>query len=200
MASRYLTPFSTARALMGGDLLLDLHREMNRLFDDAFRGTGAMPGSEPRSLLTGPSLDVEETDDELRITADLPGVKQSEVDLRIEGDRLTLSGERKNENEIREQNFHLMERSYGNFRRTVQLPFTPDPEKVEARFDNGVLNIRVAKQAQQERSRRIEVRGGDAPQPALDQPASAERGALGGSAGVSQPEQAKDSTQEATHA
>lgn len=199
MASRYLTPFSTARALMGGDLLFDLHREMNRLFDDAFRGTAAMPGGDPRSFITGPSLDVEETDDELRITADLPGVKQSEVDLRIEGDRLTLSGERKNENEVKEQNFHLMERSYGNFRRTVQLPFAPDPEKVEARFDNGVLNIRVAKQPQQERSRRIEVRGG-AQQPAIEQPASAERGAMSGSAESSQPEQARASAQEATHA
>jgi HSP20 family protein len=177
---------------MGGDLLLDLHREMNRLFDDAFRGGfPAIPGDDMLpGFMAAPRIDMHETDNELNITADLPGVNQSEVDIRIEGDRLTLSGERRQESETKKQNFHVMERSYGNFRRTLQLPFAPDPEKVEARFDNGVLNIQIAKQPQQERSRRIEVRGSES-RPSIESSAESTAQEPGGPAG-----QAQESAQE----
>jgi len=119
MASRFLVPFASGRGLMGGDPLLDLHREMNRLFDDVFRGSSGQGGSS--SLASMPRLDMHESDNELCVTADLPGVTPADVDLQIDRDVLTISGERKGENEQKQQNYHLMERSYGRFQRQVQL-------------------------------------------------------------------------------
>ena len=162
MASRFVSPFGTGRGLAGGDPLLDLHREMNRLFDDVFRGTGGPSGGgQQGSLISMPRIDVHEDNNELCIAAELPGVTQADLDLQLEGDVLTIAGEKKNPNPQKPQNYHVMERSYGRFQRVLQLPFAPDPERVHANFENGVLMIRVPKQAQQQRSRRIEVRGGE---------------------------------------
>jgi HSP20 family protein len=161
MASRFLVPFASGRGLMGGDPLLDLHREMNRLFDDVFRGSSSQGGSS--SLASMPRLDMHESDNELCVTADLPGVTPADVDLQIDRDVLTISGERKGENEQKQQNYHLMERSYGRFQRQVQLPFAPDPGQVRANFEHGVLTVRIPRQAEQQRSRRIEVRTGGEP-------------------------------------
>jgi len=141
MASRFLVPFASGRGLMGGDPLLDLHREMNRLFDDVFRGSSGQGGSS--SLASMPRLDMHESDNELCVTADLPGVTPADVDLQIDRDVLTISGERKGENEQKQQNYHLMERSYGRFQRQVQLPFAPDPGQVRANFEHGVLTVRI---------------------------------------------------------
>jgi hypothetical protein len=74
---------------------------------------------------------------------------------------LTIRGERKSESDRNEQNFHVMERSHGRFQRSIQLPFAPDAEEVQATVREGVLEIRIPKRAPQERSRRIEVRGGE---------------------------------------
>jgi len=161
MASRFVVPFASGRGLMGGDPLLDLHREMNRLFDDVFRGSSGQGGSS--SLASMPRLDMHESDNELCVTADLPGVTPADVDLQIDRDVLTISGERKGENEQKQQNYHLMERSYGRFQRQVQLPFAPDPGQVRANFEHGVLTVRIPRQAEQQRSRRIEVRTGAEP-------------------------------------
>lgn len=159
MASRFPVPFSFGRSLSRIDPLFDLHREMNRLFDDVLSGTGSLaPGSSSAGLMAVPRIDVQEDEREICISAELPGVKPSEVDLRLEGDMLTISGEKKSESERSQQNYHVMERSYGRFQRTVQLPFAPDPQHVRADSHQGVLTIHLPKQAQQERSRRIEVR------------------------------------------
>lgn len=168
MASRFLVPFSSGRGWMGVDPLLDLHREMNRLFDDVFRGSGGQGDGGSGGMVSMPRLDMHESDNELCLTADLPGVTPKDVDLQIDGDVLTISGERKAENEQKQQNYHLMERSYGRFQRRVQLPFTPDAGQVKANFEHGVLTVRIPRQAEQQRSRRIEVRSGAEPsQPAV---------------------------------
>jgi HSP20 family protein len=83
----------------------------------------------------------------------LPGVSQTDVDLRIEGDVLTIQGEKRNER--RDTHAHVVERSYGSFQRSMQLPFSPDPEEVNANFDNGVLTITIPKKGQQEKAHRI---------------------------------------------
>ena len=166
MASRFLTPFSSGRGLMGADPLLDLHREMNRLFDDVFRGGSGQGSAGSGAMASMPGLDMHESGNELCLTADLPGVTPQEVDLQIDGDVLTISGERKGENEQKQQDYHLMERSYGRFQRRVQLPFTPDPGQVKANFEHGVLTVRMPRQAEQQRSRRIEVRSGAEASPA----------------------------------
>lgn len=161
MASRFPVPFSGGLGRHGFDPLTDLHREVNRLFEDAFGGAGplaAVGGPQGGAMMSMPRLDVREGDKELCITAELPGVKESDVDLRIEGDMLTLSGEKRNEVDQQRENFHVMERSYGRFRRTIQLPFAPNPEQVQADFEQGVLTIRMPRQDQEQRSRRIEIR------------------------------------------
>jgi len=161
MASRFVVPFAAGRGLGTFEPLFDLHREMNRLFDDAFRGsaTGGSGGGGQQGIVA-PRLDVREDEQELCITADMPGVDPANIDLRIEGDMLTMSGERQDRQERQQQNFHVMERSYGRFQRSLQLPFSPDPGQVSARFENGVLEMHVPKQGAQERSHRIPLQGG----------------------------------------
>ncbi|HET9336824.1 MAG TPA: Hsp20/alpha crystallin family protein [Sphingomicrobium sp.] len=155
MASRFLTPFG-ARGLLGRDPFLDLHREVNRLFDDSFRNMNEGRGGGVTML--NPRVDVCPTDDGWEITAELPGVEDDDIDLRLDGDLLTISGEKRDQRKD-DQN-RLVERSYGSFTRSFQLPFTPDPDKVTASSDKGILTIKVPKGAEQERSRRISISGG----------------------------------------
>ena len=163
MANRFLTPYS--RSLRSYDPLLDLHREMNRLFDDMFGWGGAGGSSGGGGSLSafgsGPRLDMHESDKELTIEAELPGVDRNDIDVRLDGDMLTLSGEKRSQRDDRQQNAHFSERSYGRFQRTVQLPFRPEQDDVEAEFDAGVLRLRLQKRPETASgSRRIEVREG----------------------------------------
>lgn len=159
MMSRFLVPFSSRQM---SDPFNDLHREMNRLFDDFLGGTQAGGTGTQGAPLAVPRLDVRESQGEIRICVELPGVQPSDVDLRVERNILTISGEKKNEAEQEQQDYHVMERSFGRFQRSVQLPFEPDPDQVRAAFEHGVLTVRVPKQPQHEKSRRIEIQGGAA--------------------------------------
>jgi HSP20 family protein len=151
MASRFLIPFG-GRGLLGRDPFLELHREVNRLFDDSFRNMRDSGAS-----MLSPKVDLCPTENGWEITAELPGVDEKDIDLRLDGDVLTISGEKRDEGKAGEN--RVVERSYGSFTRSFQLPFTPDPEKVTAACDKGVLTIKLPKSAQQDRSKRIEVRG-----------------------------------------
>jgi HSP20 family protein len=167
MSSRYPIPYSSQRSLGTLDPLSDFRRDMDRLFDAFFGGGGPLVGgASATTTMQMPRIDVHEDDHEFRVSVDMPGVRPSEVDLRLEGDVLVISGERKSEAERKDENFHVMERGHGRFRRSVQLPFTPDPDQVHADYNHGVLTIRMPMQPQAERSRRIEVReSGDAETP-----------------------------------
>jgi HSP20 family protein len=112
-------------------------------------------------MMNAPRIDLQDSEGELRLHADLPGVQPADLDIRIEGDVLTIRGERKSQGERNEQNFHVMERSHGRFQRSIQLPFAPDPDEVQASVREGVLEVCIPKRAPQERSRRIEVRGAE---------------------------------------
>src|SRR5918993_3658923 len=167
MARNPLSPFRGGGLMgggFGGDPFMSLHREMNRLFDDAFRGsTGQMPSSQGQGGEGGmlmPHMDVSETDKELKICADLPGVSEKDIDVRLEDDVLVIRAEKKFERKDGKENYHFVERSYGTFQRALRLPGPVDPEKVQARFENGVLTVTVPKSEQQERSRRIQIQGG----------------------------------------
>ena len=154
MASRFLVPLGR----QGGDPLFSIYREMNRMFDDVLGGppaTGAQGGR-----MAMPSLDVQEKEDELCVAVELPGVRSEDVDVRLERDVLTISGEKKAEQDPQQANYHVMERSYGRFSRSLQLPFTPDPEQVSADYEHGVLKVRLKRAPQQQGSRRIQVRSG----------------------------------------
>ena len=160
MASRFLTPRNVRGLATRGDPFLSLHREMNRLFDDAFQNFGSSQGGQQGGIQQNiPQLDVHESGNEFVVTADLPGVSGSDIDLQIEGDVLTIRGERSNQQERDERGYHVMERSSGSFQRSLRLPFEPDPERVTAECQHGVLTIHVPKEGQQQRSKRIEVRG-----------------------------------------
>ena len=160
MATRFLAPYS--RGLRTYDPLLDLHREMNRLFDDVFSvGGGGSSGSSSAAYASAPRLDMHESEQELTIEAELPGVDRADLDVRLDGDLLTISGEKRSQREEKQHNAHLSERSYGRFQRSVQLPFRPEANDVQAEFDGGVLRLRVPKRPEAlEGSRRIEVKEG----------------------------------------
>ena len=167
MALNPLSPFQGGGLMgggLGGDPFMSLHRQMNRLFDDAFRGsTGQMPSSQGQGGEGGmlmPHMDVSETDRELKICAELPGVAEKDIDVRLEDDVLVIRAEKKFERKDDKENYHFVERSYGTFQRAVRLPSPVDPDQVQASFENGVLTVSVPKSEQQARSRRIQVQGG----------------------------------------
>jgi HSP20 family protein len=139
MPSRQLAPLS-GRSGFGLDPVLDLHREMNRLFDDVFRG-GTL--ADVRSGFQAPRVDVHEKDGELWVEADLPGITKDDLDIQLNGDMLTISGKKEEEHKEERRNYYMMERSSGQFQRTIQLPCSPQPDQVKASFENGVLQIRM---------------------------------------------------------
>jgi HSP20 family protein len=105
-----------------------------------------------------PAVNVEETDDELVLSADLPGLTVDEVNLEIENNVLSISGERRlsEESEMEERRYHLFERRFGPFNRTFTLPRTVDAERISARFDSGVLYVHLPK-VQQAKGRKIAI-------------------------------------------
>ena len=98
-----------------------------------------------QDLMRAPSTDFADNEDEVTVSMELPGVDPNDVDINICGDRLTVRGEKKPEKEEKKKNYHYVERHYGGFHRTVQLPSGVDPEKIDATFKNGVLSISIAK-------------------------------------------------------
>ncbi|MGA3076463.1 MAG: Hsp20/alpha crystallin family protein [Bryobacteraceae bacterium] len=115
-----------------------------RLFEDAF--TRML--SEPRAGRPwSPAVDIFETEDELVLKADVPEVELKDIDVRVENQTLTLSGERKFEKEDTTKGYHRIERAYGQFTRTFTLPSTVDTEQVAAEYHNGVLTVKLPKKA-----------------------------------------------------
>ncbi len=90
-------------------------------------------------------MDIAESDDSLVLRTDLPGVKEDDVQIEVKDGVLTISGERKDEHEEKGEDFHRVERSFGRFSRALSLPDGVDPDKVDAKFDNGVLEVRIPK-------------------------------------------------------
>src|SRR5919202_3979928 len=110
----------------GSDPFLTLHREMNRLFDDVLRGSltpSGGPGTSQAGALLTPHMDVSETDQELRIQAELPGVSENDIEVSLHEDVLTIRAEKKQERKEEREGVHIRERSYGTFQRAIRLPF-----------------------------------------------------------------------------
>ena len=127
-----------------GRELTTIRDEMNRLFDDFFSG---LP-ERRRELLESewaPRVDIAETDENVVVTAELPGVNQDNVDITVVNDVLTLKGEKKDEKEIKKENYHRIERSYGSFQRSVSLPTGVQADKAKATYKDGVLSITIPK-------------------------------------------------------
>jgi HSP20 family protein len=134
-------PFGTTERWEPFRNLGDIQGEMNRLFD-TFLGRPAAPASAGRWL---PAIDMHETRDELVLTVEVPGVREKDVTVSITGDLLTIRGERRWEDETKDQKFLHVERAYGQFERLVQLPLAVQTDKVKARYRDGVLQITLPK-------------------------------------------------------
>ena len=141
--------------------IYSLQREMNRVFDDFFRAPAWEGFGEFSELATerfmgdvSPRIDMSETDKELVLKAELPGMTEKDVDISITRDMLTISGEKKQEKEQTEKGWYRMERHYGSFTRSIPLPYEIESDKAEALYKNGVLTIRLPKSAVQQKATR----------------------------------------------
>jgi HSP20 family protein len=143
--------------------LASLQQEVNRLFGtffDAPGATAAGPGAGTRRWI--PAMDLVESDEAFVLKADLPGLAEEDVELEVEDGVLTVSGERAAEHATEREGFVRVEREFGAFRRSLTLPDGVDPEQVTARFDKGVLEVRIPK-PENRKPRKVAIRVGDAP-------------------------------------
>ncbi len=120
-----------------------LQQEIDRLFDDFGRNFPSLPHFGSTDAV--PRMNVSETDKAIEITAELPGLEEKDVEINFADDVLTIRGERKSEKEEKDKNYHVFERRYGAFARSVALPPGTDPNKVKAMIDKGVLKVTVEK-------------------------------------------------------
>lgn len=125
--------------------LLTLQERMNRLFEESVRGAGRGQEEDWAMGAWAPAVDIYEQGSDVVLKAELPGVEPKDVDIRIENNVLTLSGERKLDTEVQRENYHRVERAYGSFTRAFTLPSTVDTSKVKADFKDGVLRITLPK-------------------------------------------------------
>ena len=124
--------------------LSTLQDQVNRLFESSFKGN-----SENSALTTwAPAVDIYETENELVIKAELPEVVEKDIDVRVENNMLTIRGERKFEQSVKEDNYLRVERAYGSFSRSFSLPNTVNTEGIEATYKDGVLKVVLPKRAE----------------------------------------------------
>ncbi|MDA0991421.1 MAG: Hsp20/alpha crystallin family protein [Verrucomicrobia bacterium] len=155
----------TARRGLPSNPLIGLHKEVDRLFDD-FMGdfrpwrSGMRLWDDSDGELV-PKVDVSETDKEVQVTADLPGIDEKDIEVTLSDGVLTIKGERKAEKEEKDEkkSFHRIERSYGLYRRSIALPNEVEEDKIKADFAKGVLTIKMPKTAKaQSRVKKISVK------------------------------------------
>ena len=140
--------------------LNSLQSEMNRLFNTFFDTPAGGNGGGLRRWV--PPMDLVETDEHFVLRADLPGLSEGDVAIELEDNVLTVSGERTAEHEDKKEGFYRMERSFGQFRRSLTLPEGIDAERIAATFDKGVLEVRIPK-PEERKPRRVAISVGDKP-------------------------------------
>jgi HSP20 family protein len=149
MKLRSLLPVSRERqgaARFSGDPFVSLQQEIDRLFEDFGRGLPSFPRARMVPDLT-PRMDVTETDKEIELTAELPGLEEKDVQINFADGVLTIRGEKKAEKEEKDKDYWTSERSYGAFARSIELPDGVDPDAIKATIDKGVLKVTVPKPA-----------------------------------------------------
>jgi HSP20 family protein len=140
-----------------------IQNEMNRLFNNFFEApTGRSNGSSTSRWI--PAMDLVETADHYVLRADLPGLSDEDVNVQLEDNVLTISGERKTEQHTEREGYYRLERAFGGFSRSLTLPDGVDPDSVQAHFDRGVLEITIPK-PEQKKPRQVQIKlgGGDDP-------------------------------------
>jgi HSP20 family protein len=156
MARPYLPSFFGR----GDDPFGSLFREVQKTFEDFSQRS---PFARFSSDTLSPKIDIAESKGAVDVTAELPGVDEKDLDVTLANGVLTIRGEKKTERDEqdKDKNWHLVERSYGSFSRAIPLPFDPDPAKVEAKFDKGVLHIHLPKPAEvAQKQQKIEIKKG----------------------------------------
>ena len=133
--------------------MMTLREAMDRLFDDAF----TRPINNGNNNWGAPAIDLYQTDNDVVVKAALPGLKTEDVQISITGDVLTLKGEFKQNNEVKEATYHIKEQRYGSFERSVMLPIEVQSDKAKAEFENGILTVTLPK-AEQVKPRTITVK------------------------------------------
>jgi HSP20 family protein len=152
----------------GSDPLMEMHQQVDRLFNSMLRGfalpslygnsSAGLPALSASSWLR-PSVDIAATDKQYTITVEVPGVEENDLALEMVDDSLIIRGEKKLEQEQKDKEFYRTERSYGSFRRVLSLPQDADWDRIDAQFNNGVLTIILPRKAQaQTAGRRIGIR------------------------------------------
>jgi len=144
-----------------------IQNEMNRLFDTLFDGPAPANGTAKALRRWIPPMDLVETADEFVLRADLPGLAESDVNIEFEDNVLTVSGERKAEHEERSEGYYRVERAAGAFARSLTLPDGIDPDSVRARFDRGVLEVRIPK-PEERKPRKVAISVGGARQDTIE--------------------------------
>ncbi|GAB4368988.1 MAG: Hsp20/alpha crystallin family protein [Kiloniellaceae bacterium] len=146
--------------------LSDLHREVDRVFENFWGGFG-MPSllRENGGALAGVALDVRvdtsEDDKAYHVTAELPGMSEKDVEVTFADNMLTIAGEKKEEKEVKEKDYHRRERSFGSFRRSFTLPAEVDEDKISATFKDGVMTIELPKsKSAQKKAKKITIQRG----------------------------------------
>ncbi len=129
---------------------VSFQNRMNRFFEPFLRTSTEDYGS------WLPAVDIREDGEAIRLQAEIPGLKQEDIEIHIENNILTLKGERKQENEVMEQDYHRVERSYGSFSRSFSLPTSVNSEKIQAVYKDGILDITLPK-SESSKSRKIKV-------------------------------------------
>jgi HSP20 family protein len=138
------------------DPFVTFRREMDRMFDDFFGG-GLLRAHGKQGVM--PAVDIDETEKEVVVTAELPGVSDKDVEVTLAGDILTIRGDKKTEHEEKNGDSYYMDRRFGSFSRSLRLPFDVSDEKVDAKFKDGVLTIHLPKPPELQQSvRRVEIK------------------------------------------
>lgn len=136
--------------------ILNVQREINRMFDTFFRG-GASDDTSMMTATWSPAVDLAEREDEYVLNVELPGVSKDDVKITLQDNVLTIRGEKKQEHESKERNYYRVERSYGSFQRSFTLPTTVKGDKIEAVYKDGILAVTLPK-AEEAKRKEVEVK------------------------------------------
>jgi len=145
------------------ETLGSLFRDVEKVFEDFSRRPPFATFGTELPTVSAPKIDIAESKEAIDITAELPGVEEKDVEVTLADGVLTIRGEKKSERDETDsgKNWHLVERSYGSFSRSIGLPFEPDSGKVEAKFDKGVLRVHLPKPPEvAKKQQKIEIKKG----------------------------------------
>lgn len=161
MTNRELAPWTSSRgpATFSRDPLTAFRREMDRFFDDFFSPAESRSFAPAQAAVLWPSIDIDETDQAYTVTAEAPGLEEKDIELQLRDNVLTISGEKRRNNQEEHQGRTYAERFYGRFQRTIPLAAEVDADKVRATFKLGVLTVELPKNpSARDKTRKIEIR------------------------------------------